>query len=59
VARRAGQVIEFTLTESRMRSQLAMKPGEDVSQREFYAPASATLDLRIGSRVIFDQCSPR
>jgi two-component system response regulator ChvI len=31
-----GQVIELTLTEFRMVSQLAMKPGEDVSYRELY-----------------------
>jgi len=35
-ARWAGKVIEFTLTEFRMLSQLAMKPGEDVSYRELY-----------------------
>jgi two-component system, OmpR family, response regulator ChvI len=32
----AGQVIDFTLTEFRMVSQLALKPGEDVSYRELY-----------------------
>src|SRR5215470_8167973 len=31
-----GQVIELTLTEFRMVSRLAMKPGEDVSYRELY-----------------------
>jgi two-component system response regulator ChvI len=31
-----GQVLELTLTEFRMVSQLAMKPGEDVSYRELY-----------------------
>jgi two-component system, OmpR family, response regulator ChvI len=31
-----GQVVELTLTEFRMVSRLAMKPGEDVSYRELY-----------------------
>ncbi len=31
-----GQVIELTLTEFRMVSRLAMKPGEDVSYRDLY-----------------------
>jgi two-component system response regulator ChvI len=31
-----GQVIDLTLTEFRMVSRLAMKPGEDVSYRELY-----------------------
>jgi len=35
-ARWAGKVIEFTLTEFSMLSQLALKPGEDVSYRELY-----------------------
>ena len=35
-ARWAGQAIEFTLSEFRMLSQLAIKPGEDVSYRELY-----------------------
>jgi len=32
----SAQVIELTLTEFRMVSRLAMKPGEDVSYRELY-----------------------
>jgi two-component system response regulator ChvI len=35
-ARWAGQTIEFTLNEFRLLSQLATKPGEDVSYRELY-----------------------
>ena len=35
-ARWAGQAIEFTLSEFRMLSQLATKPGEDISYRQLY-----------------------
>jgi two-component system, OmpR family, response regulator ChvI len=35
-ARWAGQVIDFTLTEFRMVSQLAIRSGEDISYRELY-----------------------